>query len=150
MTKRNTDLFFEIADTIERFPERYDQQTYGSQPRRGRSVNACGSMHCIAGWATLLGGRVTWSALHNDFETSKGESADAHGIGLGALGLTDVEGSVLFDGDWRPKAGMTVPEVLRFIGKGEPISTLTADIFKEVYRKETKSLLRSEKQRGLL
>lgn len=92
---RNRELFDKIADQIEQHPETYDQNHY-----------RCGTAHCVAGHAVAISG----------LEMSQW---DTEAAARELLGLTDDEGDTLFNMYWRPPAGMTVPEALRAIGRGE-------------------------------
>jgi len=43
------------------------------------------------------------------------------------LGLTDNEADVLFDAEWAPRSGMTVPEALRLLADGVFLSEVTSE-----------------------
>ncbi len=104
MLTRNTGLFNRIADAIELRPESHNQKSWG-----------CGTAFCIAGYAAHLEGCKSTIKL----EVVENWASEA-------LGLNgDDEG--LFEGDWTPPKGMTVPEALRAIGRGAEINVYEED-----------------------
>ncbi len=118
--RRNTELFDEIADVIEAHPESYNQGTWG-----------CGSAFCVAGHAASLSGckastgeSLAYIIPPEDDDTELPLDNDGEiTLNLWAskkLGL-DYREDRLFDSEWLPPVGMTVPEALRAIGRGADI-----------------------------
>lgn len=126
---RNTEKLEKLADTlewvIEEYPDLYDQSTYGQ-------LTDCGTKACIAGWAAFLNGwkpqaiEKTWSW---DFLERDSEKDDVHDIAIEVLGITRGEAEILFDQDWEPAEGMTVPDALKKLAGGEPIENVTIEGF---------------------
>lgn len=120
--KRNKELFYKIADKIEAEPERYDQDTWGAQ-------TACGTAHCVAGWAANLEGcRATgglgapsWGLVI----PPNGEIQSVRYFAMGALGLTEEEADNLFCATWVPRLGLSVPEALRLLGEGVDLESVS-------------------------
>lgn len=123
---RNRELFYQIADLIEKHPEQYDQQTWGSETE-------CGTAHCIAGHACLLSGlkpliRINDSADYSRFFPAGANQAEkpfewqnVDHLAKKLLGLEREEAWILFDTMWVPPEGQTVPQALRAIGDGAEI-----------------------------
>lgn len=122
---RNQALFYLVAMQIEAHPETYDQMYYRSRKwswRRMRGIQ----QGCIASWAAVLGGRLRfpppgsrgWPIVVQPGEAVSAPWREAHR----ALGLTLEEATILFHKNWEPPAGQTVPEALRAIGTGAPIT----------------------------
>lgn len=89
----NFALFRKVIKKLETAPEAYDQSTYAT-----KSDDApCGTAACIAGWATVLDGRIPHTRIRQ-----LNRRADKYG--QRALGLTNKESEVLFSGlpvcDW--------------------------------------------------
>lgn len=139
MSARNVALFHMVANQIEREPSRYDQEIWGGLIEKDPS---CRTAHCVAGWAAKLHGaapqgfrkRADNKIAEPDWEfcIPKGPYdgicyVDGNGAVYTAtyaqelLGLTTAEADELFDSDWRPRDGMTVPEALRDIAAGGDI-----------------------------
>ena len=53
--KHNIELLKEIVEKIERYPDQYDQSTWGTG--RDLHVKDCQTPMCIAGWACFLSGK---------------------------------------------------------------------------------------------
>lgn len=90
----NVELFKKIREKIATTPEAYDQGSYGR-----KEPNApCGTAACIAGWASLLSGRVELAQVQscNVFDKSMDL---VHDSAVGALGLNDEESAILFTED---------------------------------------------------
>jgi hypothetical protein len=148
---RNTELFYRIADMIEYFPEMYDQSVWGEEA----PGTPCGTAFCIAGHAAhetgfiaptrTYGSRVTQDWINVEFavddDTVVTETTPT--IGRLELGLTPAEAEYLFHEDWCPVDGITVPEALRMIGRGEYISEVSESYH---YREE---LERDEESRTI-
>lgn len=131
MTERNTDLFFAIAEQIERQPASYYQGTWGRR-------SACGTTACIAGWAVQLAAEVQPNC---GYEPRWVKSTDGGGrddlvvlrrgtrpgpwavtVSEAARDLLDItyeEACHLFAGDWDASLDREeIPQYLRDIGKG--------------------------------
>src|SRR5688572_2759026 len=122
---RNKELFYRIADQVERHPETYDQSVYGE-------VTPCGTSHCIAGHAAAMSGcRPTvfldGSLLPNGcvVTDAAGKKRDVDLVAAELLGIEHGEASWLFSPAWEPPPEMTVPEALRRLGDGAPINEVT-------------------------
>ena len=110
---RNTDLFFEVAEAIEKHPQRYDQRScYGN--------NECGTTACIAGWTLAL-------TEHQGDLTAADRAYDSEIFSPAgdALGLSEYEAEHLFDAWWKPHDGLSVPDALRKIGEGAEIEDVS-------------------------
>ena len=85
--QRNSDLFFEIADVLDFYPELYDQQTLGKfDSSDGVSDESsdlgtgydpslleergCSTVTCVAGWATALSGWHPTVHHHSQSQTA--------------------------------------------------------------------------------
>lgn len=133
MTTRNTELFYRIAAVIEFEPERYSQRTYGSCRNHPKVyewtfdngdtvVGACGTAHCIAGWAVVLSGyKPSCSSWWHGVDSPDGDRSPTGVAAAGLLGITYDEANTLFSGRWEPPSGVSVPDELRRIGDGGPI-----------------------------
>ncbi len=113
--KRNTKLFDQIADAIEKEPDRYDQLDYETK-------TSCGTAYCVAGWAAHLSGYVSTGA--NFWQLSGGsQPIYIHTLAGDLLGLNDDEATDLFDDEWTPAHPVwdNVPDSLRDIGRGGDI-----------------------------
>lgn len=113
--ERNSDLLFQIADRIENDPASYDQTQWLEYSWDAN----CGTTGCIAGQACHIEGIPMREA---PLWPLGGSPAD---IAVGLLGLTDLEGYILFGACWHPPFGMTVPEALRRFAKGDSIEDVT-------------------------
>lgn len=107
-TPETVALMNQVADHIEAFPERYDQEVYWI-------TTECGTVGCIAGWADRLSG-------YDDPLVAPSNAEER-------LGLTLDEGSVLFDEAWRPAEGLTVPDALRKLAGGADLEDVTHEDF---------------------
>ena len=122
----NAELFRKIADVIEAEPGCHDQRIFSSacdddEPLEAElitpeSIHTCGTKACIAGWAVHL--------------TPKEDRPEAESImecAAKLLGLSDGEANTLFNGDWSPREGVTIPQELRRIADQQSIGeTATA------------------------
>lgn len=123
---RNAKLLRDVADKIEGDPHLYSQGTWGR-------VTPCGTAHCIAGWACELAGcepndPTAWE--DGWLSVRKPGSTEFMPVGIAAeqlLGLSDIEALDLFDGGWKPKDGMTVPEALRGLADGKLMAEVSRD-----------------------
>lgn len=127
---RNRDLFYKIADRIERQPDDYDQAKWGednslvvatrldpSDPAIHElvadTINECGTSHCIAGHAADLEGwvpsmYVNSVGIHGSWDRVVAPGHDPidrdgtsiFGVARDLLGLTDDEASILFSEYW--------------------------------------------------
>lgn len=100
-----------IADAIEREPDRFDMTDFG----RGVSLkeNKCGTVGCIAGWATSL-----FSPMPpNEFDPD--EDPDTEREARFVLGLDCGEADHLFQGAWSPNNGIyaTAAEAVAYLRK---------------------------------
>jgi hypothetical protein len=59
----NTDLLLEIADHIERRPEKFDLGLWSSAHDADEHINDCGTTGCVAGWANALTGAESFEVL---------------------------------------------------------------------------------------
>lgn len=114
----NAELFRKIADVIEREPNLYDQTEFGFGSNNDdakachhippEQVNACGTSHCIAGWAVAL------------TPPAKRPDADVFYAAKELLGLSINDAADLFWSAWKPPSEMTVPQYLREVAdRGE-------------------------------
>lgn len=131
----NKELLLKVADAIEKYPELYDQETYGDVEVDDTS---CGTTACIAGWACALEGYYPTIATLSDGEVIFGydnvakepwtpfsKGVDSHVTAQQLLELSENEADVLFGGGWRPDEDLTVPEALRKIADGISIAELS-------------------------
>lgn len=124
MTKRNAQLFWEIAAKIDEFPDNYDQALWihcedpeAKWPNIEQQATmlvegACGTTACIAGWAVAL----RWKKGRTNKVLSWEDEARE------LLGLTEIEADDLFNPSWEPEDGRSVGDALRAIGAGAMIS----------------------------
>ena len=153
--KRNRKLFYQIADITETYPERYEQCAWGfasipehpgvqvpSMETMDRVIYdgneyACGTAHCIAGWALTLSKTAkpvsypVWNRLGDtilrtsfDWSTVQLENGNVRGIiewAADELGLSIDEANDLFSGGWMPRQDLSVGDALRLIGDGASI-----------------------------
>lgn len=129
--ERNTDLFHAIARKIEDEPERYNQTSYGD----AKDATACGSSHCIAGWAVVIAAPQRahwqylgctedhWILLPTSSELEFGWSMNS--IGAELLGLEDDEACMLFSAAWEPLDGLTPWDALVKIGNGAAVQEVS-------------------------
>ena len=120
---RNRELFYRVAAHIEDHPGLYDQKTW-----RWHTVTGCGTAHCIAGTAVAMAwGEKAWPGEQSDrvIDPATGSLVLVWRAAQRLLGLGDDEADVLFDMDWEPIDGRTVPEALRLIGDGAPVEDVT-------------------------
>lgn len=133
----NTELLLKVADAIEKYPELYDQETYGDVEVDDTS---CGTTACIAGWACALEGyhpvvdRLPWRDASSYFTYTRvaqkpwqawSNGVSPHDIAQELIGLEDWAAEELFGSDWGPVEGLTVPQALRKIANGTPIDEVT-------------------------
>lgn len=89
----NTDLLLEIREQITSHPETHDQNQWGRR-------TACGTTHCIAGWAIVLSGATfDWTSVYNTAGTSVTVNDGAYRIEEYAaceMGLSEDEADDLF------------------------------------------------------
>lgn len=98
------ELALAILDQVRMHPETHDQNSWhGGNFPPDPSGQACGTTHCVAGWAeVLMGKRITW-------EPTKFAQA--------ALGLGDTDAYRLFYGTTEPEA----VHALEYLAKGDRI-----------------------------
>lgn len=124
---RNQDAFNGVAEYVRIFPENYHQHRWVSK-------SDCGSAFCIAGTTVFLeeGENIfseeygTWQDdqfFPHDTPSNNKIADKAQKI----LGLEALESYVLFDGGWKPKDGLTVPEALEKLGAGAHLKDVTRD-----------------------
>ena len=136
--KRNRDLFYRIADQIEKEPTSYDQGFWcvtqaeyieelrfevefgdATQEKLDRALDVpaseCGTVACVAGWACFLTSGSTMVPLD-------GWTRSAREL----LGLSSQEADLLFCDTWKPRPGLTVPEALRKLGDGASVEEVSA------------------------
>lgn len=143
----NVDLLLRVADIIEKRPERYDQAGFIQKKSEdsGDPYTACGTSHCVAGWAIMLARpdaliitKSTYSkdGFYVDFDDELledicgprgcdwGEGVEWQ-AGAKLLGLTRTQADVLFNGRAGPKdKNMGVPEALRLIAQGKRVASV--------------------------
>lgn len=88
----NTDLMLAIREHIRANPEQHDQNNWGSR-------TACGTTHCIAGWAAALSGAVmSWEVWCDRLRMTgvNGVLGGTPRYAAQALGLTRPEWEALF------------------------------------------------------
>lgn len=126
--KRNSKLFYMIAEAIEEYPELHDQYSYvkGELTERlvaGRQVH-CGTTQCIAGWALSFDARIEKMSqvaanhgLEDEYESfvEYGGANTVDAIAAGLLGLTLAEANTLFH---TYENCLQWPQILRNIGDG--------------------------------
>lgn len=126
--ERNAELFFAVADAIEREPHRYDQGDWFDhwEPLSEMPPPACGTTACIAGWAIACGrhsgslkaAATEWNeAVDQDYPED--EAAEL-------LGLAPHDADRLFHSHWRPHDGLSVPDALRKVGEGAAVEDVSA------------------------
>ena len=122
----NSELFRKIADVIEAEPGCHDQRRFSStcdddapfdaEFVTTETIHTCGTKACIAGWA-----------VHLTPKEDRPESESIMECAAKLLGLSDSEADTLFDGDWSPREGVTIPQELRRIADQQSIGgTATA------------------------
>lgn len=128
---RNRELFYKIAEQIEKHPETYDQSTWGG-------VRACGTAHCVAGHVAVQCGYYPTKAgphsetdwwgmvskkpgLHYCGDEVDPSVEDVQDVAAKLLGLDPVEASILFGPNWRDDNYKDVPTALRAYGDGATI-----------------------------
>lgn len=110
--ERNRELFEKIAAQIEETPHLWDQNVFAEKEE-------CGTVMCVAGWATQLTCGLKESDVDPEFLTpANGRGFSEHAAEV--LGLDDQEAHALFFGSWdevhhTPSAAA---EFLRVIGSG--------------------------------
>ena len=93
-----------VADRIEQYPDKYDQEHF------------CGTAYCIAGHAVLEDG---WKMQGYSTDVTKDEEIEyVESVAQDFLDLDYDETDILFDEDWKPLDGYTVPEQLRRYADG--------------------------------
>jgi len=90
--KLNIELFKKIRDKIATTPEAYNQSVFA----RASEVAPCGTVACIAGWACVLGDRMSITKLR---EGSSLRASTVPVLASEALNLTNEEADVLFTGN---------------------------------------------------
>lgn len=111
----NRELFYKVADVIERHPDRYDQAIWGH-----------GSLRDIAGHAAALAGAVStddcdWTVVRRP--DGRMEYVDEYAQEV--LGIDEDDAERLFGTFWAPPEDMDVPEALRAIGDGASVEEVT-------------------------
>ena len=110
---RNVALFDKIADKIEANPDCYDQRFWSIAPRTDPRFDTGLSPDVFVGrsvWCRCIGGHAC--ALSGEVRTDPVRA-------LHHLGLTEAEGTILFNGAWKPSTGETVPQWLRAFARGD-------------------------------
>jgi hypothetical protein len=107
----NSELFRKIADRIEAEPKIYSQEA--AIVENGLE----GPCYCIGGLALLLSGHDLRSGTIGDY----GNDNSARRL----LGYPN-GGPSIFDGGWKPREGLTVPQALRLIADGASVSEVSA------------------------
>lgn len=126
----NTELLLKVANAIEKYPELYDQETYGDVEVNNTS---CGTTACIAGWACALEGyyptvidtRFSYEKVSKEPYTEYYDGLDTHFTAVSILGLDNGDAEELFSAYWMPRDDLTVPEALRKIANGASIEEVT-------------------------
>jgi hypothetical protein len=149
--KPGPDTLREVADIIELAPHLYDQGDWGNPYDVDVNVQidgyTCGSTHCIAGWVVALHGwrpRDMWedeTGTYGDWSSiQKGDEFSApwhEAVGLLEMPNLNYSGEErsmlgseqrtydLFDGGWKPKDGLSVPDALRMLADGASIQEVS-------------------------
>lgn len=171
---RNTELFYRVADLIELFPNAYDQSQWGHP---SSDPTPCGTAFCIAGHGAHEAGFMPlpnnadgfidfrngdWEQVYH-IDTAKGDLVvpvlEIDAVGEVEFGITATEGATLFGELWRPHGNMTVPEALRALGDGQPLSDVTYWWFQDEdygdygdydYDEDYRDLIKEEEARGTI
>lgn len=146
--ERNRKLFYQIADIIETYPERHNQETWIENTNREQSDSSiiydgkkisCGTNQCIAGWAVIIenggltgvdqdevfyfnnGDELPLASVYDDIDT-------VSSVAQTVLGLNDIEAQNLFyTTEIRDYELFDMPRVLREIGDGAEVSVSLRD-----------------------
>lgn len=132
---RNTELFYHIADIVETFPERYDQETWVNVVDKNAPY-MCGTHACIAGNALLATegykmGKTYWGEdfiapeIPGNFNNTVEPNAAVETNAAIELGLTGLEAENLFGREWLPANGLSVAQALRALGDGARVEDVT-------------------------
>lgn len=144
---KNTELLLQAADHFERFPERHNQgewfrpaaMAFGPVYELAEGVptedDLCGTVCCIAGllvalspdWDICISGRrASPQRVERGERFGPSRSALWREAGAEILGLNEADAARLFDGSWRPLAGLSLPEALRLLARGTSVSAVSA------------------------
>lgn len=111
--ERNQELFEKIAAQIEETPHLWDQDVFADDEGQ------CGTVMCVAGWATHFTCGLTTSKKSGELVPANGKGFSEHAAEV--LGLERYEASDLFFGCWDQTFGKdpaAAAEFLRAIGRG--------------------------------
>jgi len=136
-TAPNRKRLYQIADVIETYPERHDQDSWienddgeaeSSVIYNGEEIS-CGTTQCVAGWALILnnGGlqAVDSSSVSDEYIFAGNSTASAYSImhdAASILGLSEDDAHTLFyASDIDDYESFDMPRVLREIADGRPV-----------------------------
>ena len=140
--ERDRKLFYKIADIIETYPEKHDQNTWIENPGKvpnssiiydGEEIS-CGTNQCIAGWAVIIeNGGLNGVFINEIFHFNNGEEMPLSSsyddedcipsVAQTLLGLNDIEAMNLFyTTEICDYELFDMPRVLREIGDGADVS----------------------------
>ena len=138
----NSELLRKIADRIERYPDSYDQNTYG------RAEEGCGTVCCIAGHTLIESGYIPAKLCFDlsivyirpvPLGSSKVSSVLMYYFDIAKeakelLDLTDEE-EYLFSPHWRPRNGQSVADALREMAETDKLVTNLTDVYTDPFPK---------------
>lgn len=87
----NIPLLRKVLEQIDAHPELHDQGSFDATAYDDRS-NACGTSHCVAGWAIVLSDGYRYDPKRQQFLDAAGEVIYAEGVAEQLLGITDLQG----------------------------------------------------------
>jgi hypothetical protein len=143
-TVPNRKMLYQIADVIETYPERHNQEAwieneYGEAESsviyNGEEIS-CGTTQCVAGWALILNNKglqaVDYSSsLSDEYIFADSNSSNSHSIMLDAasiLGLSEKDAHTLFyTTDIEDYDSFDMPRVLREIADGRSVANAIDD-----------------------
>lgn len=149
---RNKELFYKVAEMVTD-EHHYNQGVWadfadGAWPDNIREISQgeiveidpCGTAACIAGNAMIAKQMVgltmnKWmdelefvlNQDHSLYDKGTAIRFCAPTIAADLLDLELEEAAILFDEDWEPKEGLTVPDALRMLGDGADIEDVTLE-----------------------
>lgn len=107
-----------VFDRVRRILLPIGQRRYISDPARIRK-HSCGTPGCIAGWAVVLSSPEERAKIEG-YDPNDSSAYMVLNTARQLLGLT-FEEAYLFNVNWKPSGGRTVPHELRRIANGGPI-----------------------------
>lgn len=142
-TVPNRKMLYQIADVIETYPERHNQESWienedgeaeSSVIYNGEEIS-CGTTQCVAGWALVLNNKglqaVDSSSFSDEYIFADSNSSNSHSIMLDAasiLGLSEKDAHTLFyTTDIEDYDSFDMPRVLREIADGRSVDNAIDD-----------------------